>query len=332
MNEQSNQPRVIQCDFCAHLCKLSSNQIGKCGRRINSGSQIETLSYGRILNPSIDPVEKKPFYHLFPGSNSYSYAMAGCNFKCEFCQNHSLSQLKGSEPSNFQYYESYAIAQEAKVSNCKSIAATYSEPLVWSDYVENVSREAKKEKLITCMVTNGFFSLQSRKRLSLVVDAFNIDLKGDNDFYKKFCGGRIDPVLETLEYLVNERKHVEVTSLYISQLHKESEILDLAEKLEQIGVSVWHISKYHPSFKMTHIKGTEDAELISLYQELRSKVSIPFLYLGNIRFNPDVKMAFNTLCPQCGAELVDRSSYYKVESFVKNGRCYNCDNEIYGIF
>lgn len=318
---------MIRCDFCAHRCLLKEGQTGICGIRRNDNGVLHTLGYGEVVSMAVDPIEKKPLYHFHPGSRIFSIALFGCNFRCPFCQNAEIAH-----PEFFGRRQGRRIAPEEMVvrwkeSGTSGIAFTYSEPSVWQDYLIDVAVPIRAAGGWTVMVTNGYFTPEATKRLIQVVDAFNIDLKGGDNFYRSLCKARHDPVLETIRRVVPHR-HIEVTSLFIDGVHTIEEIEELGFELSDAGVSVWHISRFHPAFRMQDHPPTSENRLKELLDRVRGTVKIPFIYGGNSR-----QLEYQqTRCPKCATVLVDRSAFATRFVRLESGRCPNCGESIYGEF
>ncbi|MBK5201447.1 MAG: AmmeMemoRadiSam system radical SAM enzyme [Spirochaetaceae bacterium] len=316
------------CNFCYRACDIKEGGEGYCHVRKVHDNHLYSSGYGYLDALDIDPVEKKPLYHFLPGTKTLSVVEAGCNYHCDFCQNWQLSQSEKSSNSTFVTPEKLVeLALQFKVP---SISFTYSEPIVWQDYVINTSILAKKEGLKTIMVTNGSFSKESLKVLYPLIDAFNIDLKGDAAYYKRVCNGDIEPVLNGIEYMVEKGCHVEVTTLLIENIHTETIIKNLGKALKQRGVNVWHLTRFFPSYKMKDRAETSEKFLANMIN-IASASGIPYIYGGN------TSSVYSTFCSNCKRELIlrDRIDYsVRKESLrnLENGYCIYCNNPIYGVF
>ena len=210
----------LQCDFCYLMCSLKGGQRGVCGIRENRNGELVTLGYGELVASAIDPIEKKPLYHFLPATETLSVALFGCNYRCKFCQNYHISQgerVRGKKVSPSQ------LAQALKESGTPTLSYTYSEPVVWLDYVEASAKEVKQIGGYNCMITNGSFSKNSLERVLPYIDAFNIDLKGDEAFYRDYCKGQLQPVLDSIETISGQKdKVLEVTTLLIEEFTPRS--------------------------------------------------------------------------------------------------------------
>lgn len=316
------------CNFCYRHCDIKEGQTGYCRIRKVENNKLISTGYGYLDAIAIDPVEKKPLYHFLPGTKTLSVAEAGCNYRCDFCQNWQLSQTTKS--NNSTYVLPQELVNLAIKHNTPSISFTYSEPIVWQDYVIDSAIIAKENNLKTIMVTNGSFSNEALEKLSPLVDAFNIDLKGDSEYYKKICKGNIEPVLNGIKYLVKQGNHVEVTTLIIEGIHTKETIKDLATKLKEFDVKVWHLSRFFPNYKMTDIQATSEKFLAQMI-EIAKEVGIPFVYGGN------TLIFSSTNCQKCNKELIKthNNSHVIIRDIDKNiinGKCIYCGSKIYGVF
>lgn len=309
------------CDFCYHHCNLAEGQTGLCNIRENKEGNLITRNYGNLVAISVDPVEKKPLYHFHPNSKTYSVAMFGCNLSCRFCQNYAISQKEFENTAITKHTSAEQVVSEAKRLGCPTVSFTYSEPLVWQDYMIEVAKLAKTEGLGTIMVTNGSFSEEALERLLPLIDAYNIDLKGDEAFYQNMCGGAFEPVLHAIKTITNHSSHIEVTTMVMRQYHDEKMIEYLAEQLSQVGVLVWHLTRYFPRYKENSPE-TEESYLRKLVQ-IAKTYEIPYIYPGNSTMDQ------NTYCPTCQALLLERT-WSSAKSRLHAGACPECNSPIYG--
>lgn len=327
-----------KCDFCYRYCSIEEGERGVCGVRENREGTIVTVNYGNVLSSAVDPIEKKPFYHVRPGAKTLSFALFGCNLQCKFCQNHDISQKDSPLfPAPWKEMKNNRTQPRELVKNMKEcgvsiMAYTYSDPIVWQDYMLDTAKLVHEAGGLNCMVTNGSFSAEARERIVPEIDAFNIDLKGDDDFYKKYCNGRLAPVLDTLDYIISKNRIVEVTSLVIEELHDIEDIVWIGKKLEALGVQVWHLSRFFPHYKMEHLDPTSESFLNKVLDRV-SELSIPYIYAGNSSNDSFSK----TKCPNCGMELIGHRGYFvkaekEVHDHILMGKCQNCGASIYGIF
>ena len=248
------------CDFCFRRCCLSEGQKGYCGARQNIGGEIISVNYGQLVSLALDPVEKKPLYHFLPHTKTLSVSESGCNYSCLFCQNWEISQKIVKEEET----DPSSLAAYCLRYGVPSVSYTYSEPLVWQDYMIRSAEEAKKKGVKNIMVTNGSFSCEALERIVPLIDAFNIDLKGDDEFYETVCKASLQPVLDGIEYIVNHGRHIEVTTMLIEGMHDEKMVRMLGSLLRERGVKVWHLSRFFPRYRMKDRKETSEAFLSSM--------------------------------------------------------------------
>jgi pyruvate formate lyase activating enzyme len=282
----------LQCLLCPHLCKIIEGQTGICGVRKNDGTRIELITYGVISGYSLDPVEKKPLYHFFPGKKILSIGSYGCNMKFDFCQN-------------------------------------YNEPVIWFEFVKETSKAVKDKGLYTVLVTNGYVNTDPLKALLEVTDAFNVDLKAfNNDFYKRLTGASLEPVKNTLKQIVRAGKHLEITTLLITG--QNDNINEMEEQVRwianELGQEIpFHLSRYFPMYKRDD-PTTPQSTLLKNY-EIASK-HLSYVYLGNT-FSDTGQ---NTICPECGTLITMRSGYHIEHINTGAGKCAECGKEIYKYF
>ncbi len=334
--------KVLNCDFCYRRCAIPEGKRGFCGIRENVDGELKTIGYGRVLSAAVDPIEKKPLYHVYPGGETLSIALFGCNFRCEFCQNFELSQPDGLYAPNQEKFSSAAavpyMSPEMVVElmfnkGLKIMTYTYSEPIVWQDYMLDTAKIVHEAGGINCMVTNGSFSSDSLERVLPLIDAFNIDVKGDESFYKTYCAGSLAPVLQGVERIAGDASSVlEVTTLVIEGIHTEEHIRMMGKMLADAGVQVWHLSRFFPYYHMNHRAATTEIFLDRML-EVAAESGIPYLYAGN---SGNLKHD-STSCPSCGTCLI-RSHNYRgdaglaAEKAIHNNKCAVCGEPIYGLF
>ena len=327
-----------RCDFCFHQCLLGEDETGICGVRKNHEGKVITTVYGEVISAGVDPIEKKPFYHVKPGSSTLSVALPGCNLSCDFCQNYTISQYNQSRfrhSGKKQDVTSPAKLVELLVDSKLNIMSyTYSDPVVWQDYMLDTARLVRGvENGLNCMVTNGSMSAESLLVMLDYIDAFNIDVKGDEEFYRTWCKGSLKPVMQNLERIcLDGRAVVEVTTLVIEGLHSQDDIFQLGSRLKDAGVQVWHLSRFFPAYNMLDRQETSEAFLSKMLQ-VASESGIPYIYSGNSRERSFV----STRCPECGTLLIPSHSYsgdagISAEKNILNGKCAECGTLIYGLF
>lgn len=310
------------CHICPHHCLLSEGQRGICGVRENRNGAVVLLTYGIISSLASDPVEKKPLYHFFPGRRILSVGSYGCNLRCDFCQNHSISQSAMIEGGRRITPEQLTDLAAADVNNI-GIAFTYNEPAVWYEFVNDCQNLASLKGLKSVMVTNGFIEKEPLKKLIRTTDAFNIDLKAFNDtFYRKITGASLNPVLETIREVSASGRHLELTTLIIpglndsvEEIRKEAEwIADVAGRRVPL-----HLSRYYPSFKRS--TPPTKREVILRLRDVAARV-LDFVYTGNLGSGED---GSDTVCPKCMEKVIERDGYNVTTSGIDNrGCCVSC--------
>jgi pyruvate formate lyase activating enzyme len=319
----------IQCLLCPHYCKLKAGKTGICGVRKNTGESVDLLTYGMISGYSLDPVEKKPLYHFFPGMNILSLGSFGCNLRCDFCQNWDISQnFPGRQVRNITTDRiiNEALAAEKNIG----VAFTYNEPVIWFEFVRDVSLLAREKGLKTVMVSNGFVNTKPLRELTELIDAFNIDLKSfSRYFYKKNTGADIKPVMQAIKQISRSGRHLEITTLIIpGQNDSEDEMKMLSEWIAgELGKNVsLHISRYFPRFKRKD-PATPEYTLEKLLDTASSVLD--YVYLGNT----SLAKGQNTNCYKCGSLVTMRSGYKTfISGLDSEGNCKKCGTNIYKDF
>ena len=318
-----------ECLLCPHYCKIGVGKSGICGVRKNTGSAIELQTYGVVSGYSLDPVEKKPLYHFFPGHNILSVGSYGCNMKCDFCQNHHISQ-------NIPVRVKSEISPEDLVKAARSsgrnigLAFTYNEPVIWFEFMRDAAVATKEAGLYTVMVSNGFVNPGPLDEIISFMDGFNIDLKAFNSkFYRDLTGADIGPVKEGLKQIAGSGKHLEITTLIIpGQNDDEKEMAKETEWIAgELGNNVpLHLSRYFPTYKRKD-PATEQSTIERLAQI--ASQNLDNVYIGNTLS----RERQDTLCPECGVTVTERSGYRtKLLNLDGQGRCTECGNMIYRHF
>lgn len=327
------EEKKVRCSLCSHRCVIADTKRGICGVRENRGGVLETRVYGRLIARHVDPIEKKPIFHMLPESLSYSIATVGCNFSCRFCQNADIAQMPADRGGLIagDVYTPEQVVDEALATGCRSIAYTYTEPTVFFEFAYDTARLAHARGLKNVFVTNGFMTPEALKMIHPYLDAANVDLKAFSDeYYKKFCGARLEPVKETLKILVSYGILVEVTTLIIPGLNDDfRELKALADFLvSSLGPETpWHISRFHPTYRLLDRPATP-AETLGATRDLGLEAGLRYVYTGNIPGRGGEK----TLCHRCGQVLIDRWGFSVRKSRVAEGRCSSCGAVVYGLF
>ena len=318
----------LECTLCPHNCRIKDGKTGICSTRSRVNDKIITLNYSRVSALNIDPIEKKPLYHFYPGSDILSVGSYGCNLSCKFCQNHSISQVPVAGPGGMGTIISAGTIVEkalAAANNC-GVAFTYNEPVVWFEYMREIAGLAKAEGLKTVMVSNGYINKEPLAELLEFIDAFNIDLKSFNpEFYRAQTGATLEPVLNTISDISKKGKHLEITYLLIPGLNDKRD--EFADMIDWISGScadnvVLHISKYFPNYKSDQ-PVTPDKLLLEMFELARQKIK--FVYLGNTSL-PEGR---DTRCPECSEILISRKYYSAIISGISTeGKCRNCGSDL----
>lgn len=325
------EDRGVRCNLCAHRCVLKPDRRGVCGVRENREGVLYSLVYGTLIAESIDPVEKKPFFHIYPSSKSYSIAATGCNFSCEFCQNHEISQtprltrmIAGVDLPPAE------IVARAKKSGAKTIAYTYTEPTIYFELAFDTAKIAIENGLKNIFVTNGFMTIEAIEMIAPYLAAANVDLKSFRDeFYKKQCGARLNPVLMSLKKMKEMGIWVEITTLLVPTLNdSKAELSDIAQFIAGLGVETpWHISRFYPQFKMRNLPITSRSSL-HLAAEIGKQAGLKYVYSGNVPGDEGE----STQCFNCGNLLIERFGYKIISLNLKGNKCPKCGTELEGIF
>ncbi|MDD5294397.1 MAG: AmmeMemoRadiSam system radical SAM enzyme [Patescibacteria group bacterium] len=323
---KSQNNSKVQCQLCSHFCTISPGQTGICRARKNEKGKLYSLVYGYPIALNIDPIEKKPLFHFLPGSLSYSLGTLGCNFRCANCQNWDISQATDIEAKikYLDFIKPEEIIKSALTANCSSVAYTYNEPTIWTEYAMDIMKLARKNKLKNVWVSNGYMSPDCLKAILPYLDAANIDLKSmDEDFYLKNCEGKLAPVLDNLKTLKKEKIHTEITTLIIPSLSDNPKMLKKIAQfiVSQLGPETpWHISKFSPiiSWKLKNLPETENKIIYEAY-EIGRQAGLKYIYAGNMPGDDKE----NTYCPKCGQLAIKRLGY-QIERLDKNGKCAKC--------
>ena len=323
------EKNTVQCRLCPHFCTIKEDKTGICKVRKNVQGKLYSLVYGKAVAAHIDPIEKKPLYHFFPGTSALSIGTVGCNLCCKHCQNWETSQAK---PDDFfaRNLQPEKIVEMAKESECTSIAYTYNEPTIFYEYMLDTAKLARKEGIKNVVVTNGFINSEPLQELCKYVDAVNCDLKSFEDsFYKKICGGKLEPVLETLKILHEHKIWIEIAVLIIPTLNdKPKMITKMCSWIKQnLGTTYpVHFSGFHPCYKLLDLEPTSTKILLQA-REIALKVGLEYVYVGNVYSSE----GNNTDCPKCHKILVERYGFSVLNNEIKDGKC-GCGYEINGRF
>jgi len=321
----------VECALCAHRCKINPDRRGLCGVRENRDGILYSLVFGTLIAEHVDPIEKKPFFHVYPGSLSYSIATVGCNFSCEFCQNYEISQMPRSTLMIMGEDTAPAtIVERAINSACKTMAYTYTEPTVYLETALETAKAARREGLKNLFVTNGFMTPEAIDIMVPYLDAANVDLKSFRDeFYKKQCGARLKPVLDSLKKMKDQGIWLEITTLLIPGLNDSPEELrDTATFICSLGSETpWHISRFHPQFKMLKVPSTPISSLQRACH-IGKETGLKYVYSGNAPGDEGE----NTYCSNCAKLLINRYSYRIIDNHLSKNSCPHCGKILEGLF
>ncbi len=323
--------KMVHCMLCNHDCRITNSKYGVCGVRQNIKGKLYTYAYGEVVAAHIDPIEKKPLYHFLPGTQSFSIAAAGCNFKCGFCQNWQISQIsKRTNPELTGYMlPPDEIVRKAVDAGCRSISYTYTEPTIFFEYAYDTARLAREKGLLNVFVTNGFMTTKAIETIQPYLDACNVDLKSFSEtFYKSVCHGELAPVLESIRTMRQLGIWVEVTTLVIPKSNDtREELTEIARFLAGVDPEIpWHISRFHPDYQFNDQRSTP-IETIRMAYQIGKQEGLRYIYMGNVP-----REASDTACPGCGEVLIRRSGLSVDENLVKKGKCPVCRQAIAGRF
>ena len=320
----------VRCHLCGHRCLIRPNERGICGVRINQGGRLFSEVYGLAVSANSDPIEKKPLFHFLPGTSSFSIATVGCNFTCKFCQNHDISQMPKDQGRiiGHQLAPSEIVAQAISRQDA-SISYTYTEPTIFFEYALDTARAAAAAGLKNVFVTNGYMTEEALRTIGPDLHAANVDLKAfRDDFYKKLCQARLEPVKETIVRMKEAGVWVEVTTLIIpGHNDDEDELTKLAEWLAGINPEIpWHISRFHPTYQLLDTGPTPTA-LIHRAREIGLKAGLHYVYSGNVWGDEGEK----TYCHKCHRLLIDRTGFSITANYLHEGSCPSCGTPMAGV-
>lgn len=321
---------IVNCNLCPTNCVIKPDTFGNCGARKNIDGKLYSLVYAKPVSVSVDPIEKKPLYHFLPGSYSLSIGTLGCNLHCLHCQNYEISQSKADEFMSREVKPEELI-QTAIKNNYKSISYTYNEPTIFYEYVLETVKLARKKGIKNVMVTNGYINKEPLEELYPLIDAANVDLKAlDEDFYKKVCSVRLNPILEAIKEIKKIGTWVELTNLIIPGYNDKKEQIEKLVKWvnENLGIKVpLHFSAFNPTYKLLDAPRTSPQTLLRA-KEIALKYDLKYIYLGNTSL-PD---SGNTYCPKCNKLLIERGWFEVYKNNIKNNSCPYCNEKVDGVF
>jgi pyruvate formate lyase activating enzyme len=321
---------LVECTLCPNRCIVRGGRRGLCDVRENQDGVYKTLVYGRLCSMNIDPIEKKPLFHFLPGTNALSVATAGCNVECKFCQNWNISQAKPEELT-FRYVSPHELVNLAKYYNTPTIAFTYSEPTIFYEYMYDTAVFANENSIRGVMISNGFMNREPMIELCKVLNAIKIDFKSYSEkFYREIVSGELKPVLDSLVLVKERGRFLEIVYLVIPTLNDDkNELRDMCKWIiNNLGQDVpLHFTRFHPQYLLKNLPPTPVGTLEMAY-DIAKDAGINYVYIGNV---PGHK-AENTVCPNCGKVLIERTGYFVKNINIKNGKCRFCDLEIPGVW
>jgi pyruvate formate lyase activating enzyme len=322
--------KKIQCKLCPRQCTIDNLERGYCGVRENRNGIYYTLVHSQACTYHIDLIEKKPLFHFLPSTEAFSFATVGCNVECKFCQNWQISQIRPEQTKNY-YIPPSDIADTGRKNYCKSIAYTYSEPVIFYEYMYDTILAGKKQGLKSVMISNGYINPDPLKKLCEVIDAIKIDLKAFTDaFYKNYVKGELKPILNTLEEIKKSNVWLEIVYLVIPTLNdKEDEFKQLAKWIAtNLGYDVpIHFTRFYPQYKLQNLPPTP-VNTLERAKQICDAQGLHYVYIGNVPGNPGE----NTICPRCKNKVIERAGYTVKNIDIKKSLCGNCGGFIPGIW
>ena len=324
------EEKKVRCFLCAHHCLIKDGKRGICAVRENRDGTLYSLVYGKLIAMNIDPIEKKPLFHFQPGSTSFSIATIGCNFRCDHCQNFDISQYpKEHDDIVGRDATPESIVESAQRSGCSNISYTYTEPTIFFEFAYDCAKLAHEKGIKNVFVSNGYTSPEATRVIAPYLDGNNIDLKGDDNFYKELCKTKLKPVKETIRLMKELGVWVEVTTLIIPDYNdSEGQLRDIAEFIKSVDPSIpWHVSQFYPTYKLTD-KPRTPLETLKKAREIGVKTGLKYVYEGNV----PGKGGENTYCPHCHETLIKRFGFSILENRMKDGKCSKCGHHIEGVW
>jgi len=324
---EKQEDKKVKCHLCARRCLISEGATGFCLVRKNEGGTLYSLVYGKAVSAAVDPIGKKPLSHFNPGALVMSIAAAGCNFRCQFCDNWMISQDKEVAGNPFPPAE---VVKAAGERNCQGISYTYTEPTIYMEYAYDTAKIAHQVGFFNTFVTNGYMTPEAVRTIAPYLDAATVDFKGggDPEFYKTVSAvPNVDPIYETLKELKRRGVHVEITNLVVPKIGDSIDrIKDMATWIkDNLGdETAFHLLRFHPDYKMTTIPATSMETLEKAYMAAKN-VGLSYTYIGNVPGHP----AENTYCPNCNELVIKRLSFEILRwNLTKDMRCPVCGHEI----
>ncbi|GAB4489655.1 MAG: AmmeMemoRadiSam system radical SAM enzyme [Thermodesulfovibrionales bacterium] len=321
----------VRCRLCCHACLIRNGQRGICAVRENRDGVLYSLVYGKVISMNVDPIEKKPIFHLLPGTTSLSIATVGCNFRCRHCQNYEISQYPRERTFDIPGRDTTPeeVVQAAVDNHCASISYTYTEPTIFFEFALDCARLARARGIKNIFVSNGYTGPDATRMIAPFLDANNIDLKGGDRFYREVCGARLQPVLDTIRLMKELGVWVEVTTLVIPGYNdSDADLAAIAEFIHSVDPSIpWHVSQFTPTYKLQDAPRTPVATLRRA-REIGLASGLKHVYEGNVPGEDGE----STFCPSCGKLLVKRVGYRIVDNSLEAGACPACATRISGVW
>ena len=327
--EKLNDQKV-RCHLCGHRCVIPAGKLGVCKVRQNVDGTLHTLVYGSAISQNVDPIEKKPLYHFYPGSGSFSIATLGCNFQCKWCQNWEIAHMPRQRGLiRVENTSPEELVAKAQTTNCKSIAYTYTEPTIFFEYAYDTAKLAHQAGIANVYVTNGYMTDEMLDAFHPYLDAANVDLKAfRKKTYHKYVGAGLQPVLDSLKKMKELGIWVEVTTLIVPEINDDpGELLDTAVFIaRELGADTpWHLSRFFPHYQMPNIPPTP-LKTLHQAQEIGQEAGLQYVYMGNVREES------NTYCHKCNELLIQRQGYWVSVNKIQNGKCGKCGGEVAGVW
>jgi pyruvate formate lyase activating enzyme len=322
---------AVRCFMCEHRCKIKPDRRGFCEVRLNRDGVLYSMNYGRLISANVDPIEKKPLFHFHPGTRSLSIATVGCNLRCVYCQNCSISQWPVEHPDRMLPGEVVApeeVVAMAKARRCATIAHTYTEPTIFLEYARDVAKLCEPEGIKNVFVTNGYMTPEALDMMDGWLHAANVDIKTkDDEVMRKLTKAHSEPVLENIRRMRERGVWVEATTLIVPGYNDTDEHLrSVAEFLVEVDADIpWHLSRFHPSYKLLDVPSTPTATLAKACKIAR-EAGLRYVYTGNVWGDENE----STTCPSCGKVVMRRFGFAVEEMSIESGKCVHCGHRIAG--
>jgi pyruvate formate lyase activating enzyme len=328
--EHVHKTRAVKCLLCAHACLIAEGDRGRCRARMNVRGELRSLVYGRPIAEHVDPIEKKPFFHVLPGAMAYSLATSGCPLRCKFCQNWTISQAS-PEDYTASFCPPEAMAKRAKERTVPVVAFTYDEPTVFTEYLTDIARASRKLGMKSVIISCGFMNEAPLTEMIDVLDAIKIDLKGFSpEFYREVSGAELAPVLRSIKQVAKAGRHLEIVNLVVPTLNDSDAMMTELSKwvAGEVGPDVpVHFARFHPDYQLMNLPPTPVATL-ERAREIAKAQGLHYAYIGNVPGHPGA----NTYCPKCNLTLLERSGMFTTANRLKGGACPQCATKIPGVW